>query len=418
MYQYFAAWLTRLSIASGRKSPNMISTTGRSPATALPNAAPAIASSEIGVSKTRSAPCFSISPGVTANTPPAAATSSPKKITESSRASSSSIACRIASRNSTSAILELRRLVGLRERRLDGGRGDLPDLVVDLLLERIERGLLDAVALHQPAAAHQQRIARAPLVELAGFAIAPGVAARVPDEAVGHRLDELRALAAARALDRFGGGLAHLPHVVAVDGDRRDAERGRAVGDLAGGDVLVGGELAVAVVLAHEHDRQVEDLREVQALVEVAVVGGAVAEERDRDGALAGPLERESDAGGGGDAPADDPEAADQAVLERDDVHRAGAPAVDAGRPAEQLVHQRLGVDAERERVAVAAVRARHAIGLRERPGHNARPPPVSARATPTHPSSWPEHRCVVPCTRLLRNNACTSSSKRRISHM
>ena len=56
MYQYFADWLTRLSIASAMKSPNMISITGRRPVTALPNAAPASASSEIGVSNTRSSP--------------------------------------------------------------------------------------------------------------------------------------------------------------------------------------------------------------------------------------------------------------------------------------------------------------------------------------------------------------------------
>ena len=37
----------------------MISTTGRSPVTAEPNAAPASASSEIGVSKTRCGPYFS-----------------------------------------------------------------------------------------------------------------------------------------------------------------------------------------------------------------------------------------------------------------------------------------------------------------------------------------------------------------------
>ena len=74
----------------------MISTTGRRPATALPNAAPGSASSEIGVSKTRSVPCFSTRPGVTANTPPATATSSPKKTTRSSRASSSSSAWQIA----------------------------------------------------------------------------------------------------------------------------------------------------------------------------------------------------------------------------------------------------------------------------------------------------------------------------------
>ena len=63
MYQYFADWLTRLSIGSAMKSPNMISKTGRSPVTAAPNAAPASASSEIGVSKTRSSPKRSCRPG-------------------------------------------------------------------------------------------------------------------------------------------------------------------------------------------------------------------------------------------------------------------------------------------------------------------------------------------------------------------
>ena len=52
-YQYFVAWLIRLSMTSGRKSANMISTTGRRPVIALPYAAPARASSEIGVSITR-----------------------------------------------------------------------------------------------------------------------------------------------------------------------------------------------------------------------------------------------------------------------------------------------------------------------------------------------------------------------------
>ena len=57
--QYFVDWLTRLSIASVRKSPNMISMTGRRPCTADPNAAPASASSEMGVSNTRSGPYLS-----------------------------------------------------------------------------------------------------------------------------------------------------------------------------------------------------------------------------------------------------------------------------------------------------------------------------------------------------------------------
>src|SRR5712692_662592 len=48
--QYFVDWLTRLSMASVRKSPNMISITGRRPVTADPKAAPARENYEIGVS--------------------------------------------------------------------------------------------------------------------------------------------------------------------------------------------------------------------------------------------------------------------------------------------------------------------------------------------------------------------------------
>ena len=69
-YQYLAAWLTSESIGSAMKSPNMISITGRSPVMAAPNAAPPSASSEIGVSKTRSSPNRSRSPGVALKTPP------------------------------------------------------------------------------------------------------------------------------------------------------------------------------------------------------------------------------------------------------------------------------------------------------------------------------------------------------------
>ena len=112
-YQYFADWLIRLSIARKRKSANIISAIGRMPATALPKAADAIASSEMGVSKTRSSPYLSRKPGVAANTPPASATSSPKKMTFSSAANSSSIASLIAPRNVSSSFVTLMMLCHL-----------------------------------------------------------------------------------------------------------------------------------------------------------------------------------------------------------------------------------------------------------------------------------------------------------------
>jgi hypothetical protein len=104
-YQNLADWFTSESIGSAMKSPNMISITGRIPVTAAPNAAPAMASSEIGVSKTRSWPWRSWRPGVVMNTPPASATSSPKKTTDGSRSISSSSASRIALRNSSGSLI-------------------------------------------------------------------------------------------------------------------------------------------------------------------------------------------------------------------------------------------------------------------------------------------------------------------------
>ena len=181
-----------------------------------------------------------------------------------------------------------------------------------------------------------------------------------------------RACASARA-----GGLAHGPHAHAVDRLRRDAHDLGARADLARRHRAERRVLAVAVVLAHEHERQPLHLREVEALEDVALVHGAVAEVRDGD-AAGRPLQRERRPGRGGDAAADDPERADQPVGRRVHVHRARAAAVDPGRAAEHLVEQLLRVDAERERVAVTAVGRRHAVALLEQ-ARDARwrPPPA-----------------------------------------
>src|SRR5438093_1228933 len=177
MYQYFADWLTRLSMVRGRKSPNMISKTGRLPETAAPNAAPASASSEIGVSSTRSG-YFSQSPGVTAKTPPAFATSSPKKITDSSRASSSSSASRMARRNSISAIFEFACVaVRLGERRLERLLTDPLNLLAHLVDQLVHSRLLDLVLVLQAAPAEDQRILESPAIELALGPVLSGVAA-------------------------------------------------------------------------------------------------------------------------------------------------------------------------------------------------------------------------------------------------
>ena len=52
-----------------------------------------------------------------------------------------------------------------------------------------------------------------------------------------------------------------------------------------------------------------------------------------------------------------------------DDVHRAGATAVDTGLAAEQLREQRIGVGSHREQVAVPAIRARDPVVRPEHAG-------------------------------------------------
>ena len=98
MYRLLAISLATRSQHTAKKSLNMISATGRRPVIAAPMAAPRIACSLIGVSRTRCGPNSSSRPTVALNTPPAAATSSPRNTTRSSRRISWAIPLATASR--------------------------------------------------------------------------------------------------------------------------------------------------------------------------------------------------------------------------------------------------------------------------------------------------------------------------------
>src|SRR6202790_5223296 len=106
-----------------KKSPNIMSTTGRIPVIAAPTPTPVNPASEIGVSITRSLPNSSTSPESTLNGVPASATSSPMMHTVGSRrissASASRTACanvssRSTPRSSSSGINVLLHFVGIR----------------------------------------------------------------------------------------------------------------------------------------------------------------------------------------------------------------------------------------------------------------------------------------------------------------
>src|SRR5207245_30508 len=80
------AWFASWSIVGWMKPVNWISATGRKPCAASPTESPAMAFSASGVSSTRSGPKRCRRPSVARNTPPSAATSSPRTRTAPSSA--------------------------------------------------------------------------------------------------------------------------------------------------------------------------------------------------------------------------------------------------------------------------------------------------------------------------------------------
>ena len=99
-----AAWFTIMSRASSEKLKVIISAMGRMPVKAAPTAMPAMASSAMGVSRTRHSPNSASRPWVILYAPWYAPTSSPRRNTLWSRVSSSLRAAFSASRMVRTAI--------------------------------------------------------------------------------------------------------------------------------------------------------------------------------------------------------------------------------------------------------------------------------------------------------------------------
>ena len=154
---------------------------------------------------------------------------------------------------------------------------------------------------------------------------------------VGERLDQGRAAAVPGPADR---GLRHLVdrlHVVAVHHHRVETVGG---GPVRGGPGHRGhradrGVLHVLVVLADEDDRQLPHGGQVERLVEGADVGGAVAEEADRDLPGAAVQGRPGGAVGDDQLRADDRIGAEDAARGIEQVHGAALAVHEAVLPAE-----------------------------------------------------------------------------------
>src|SRR5438477_9496982 len=148
-------------MTSVRKSPNMMSTTGRIPVTAAPTPRPVMPGSEIGESRTRSGPNSSTSPASTLNGVPASATSSPITNTVSSRRSSSASAWLTAWANVSSGIDVLSDLARVGERRLERERETGLDLGARLVGDPLQVVRSGELLLLEPGAVERQRVALA-----------------------------------------------------------------------------------------------------------------------------------------------------------------------------------------------------------------------------------------------------------------
>src|SRR5580700_3273584 len=278
-------------IVSVRKSPNMMSTTGRKPVMAAPTPIPVKPASEIGVSITRSAPNSSTSPDKTLNGVPASATSSPKMQTRESRRISSARASRTACANvsslvATSGIHVLVHLIGSGIRR--GNRKFHRRLhlrayfvfnrlqlrgIRDFLFDHPRREILDGIALGLP---HLLFLLRAVVFPVDVPDVMPGIA-------IGIAKQERRAFTLARAVHQFLRSGMHCPHILSIRALRVHPKRSSTSKNVPRGRLRIMRVLGIKIVLANVNHRQLPKRRQVHHFVENALPQRAFPKKTDRD---------------------------------------------------------------------------------------------------------------------------------------
>jgi hypothetical protein len=182
------------------------------------------------------------------------------------------------------------------------------------------------------------------LVDLFLGAVLGRVRHRVAAIAIGLHLEDVGTFAAAGVLGGAGAGFTHRDDVHAVDFLARDPERDAALVEGGfGRRALDAGAHGVLVVLDHVHDRQLPELGHVEALVDLALVGRAVAHIGVADVAIALVAVGQRQAGAERYLGADDAVAAVEAGLDVEHVHRAALAARRTARAAGQLGHHFAG---------------------------------------------------------------------------
>src|SRR5579862_2046565 len=256
-----------------RKSPNMMSTTGRRPVIAAPTPIPVKPASEMGVSSTRSAPNSSTSPESTLKGVPASATSSPKMQTRESRRISSASASRTACAkvSSRSGIDVLADLVGAGVRRVDREFYRCFDFFAGFGRDLVESGLagesesqkrfgvqFDGISFGLPKL----------LFLLGPVVFAVDITYMMAAVAIRIRLEKRRALARASSLYEPSCDFVHRANILAIDGRRLDAEGGGAAEDRSRGRLGKMRVLVIQIVFADVDDGQLPQLRQVHDFVE------------------------------------------------------------------------------------------------------------------------------------------------------
>src|SRR5688572_6774161 len=257
--------------------------------------------------------------------------------------------------------------LGIGEREL----GCRVDFLAHLAVDGFQLVLADA-AVDQPGADLLDRVLRlAHMLHLLAGAVLCGIGHRVAAVAVGHHLEDERPLAGTRMLDGACARRANLLDVHAVDVLTRNGERQAALGQIRRRRrALDRGAHRILVVLDDEHGGQLPQLRHVEGLVDLPLVGGAVAEVCEADPAIAAIEVGEGEPGAERHAGADNTVAAVEAFLGREHVHRP-AFALRAAVPAPgELGHDALRSHADGKRVPMITVGGDHLVVWLERHLH------------------------------------------------
>src|SRR6185503_531400 len=359
-------------MTSARKSPNMMSTTGRTPVIAAPTARPVNPASEIGVSMMRCVPNSSTSPFTTLKGVPASATSSPSSTMRESRRISSASASRMASPNPISrtlvavsgidVLVDLSRIrIGGIDRELDGRVHFSGDLGLDL----VECGAIRYSLRNEPRGVQGNWISLRDPALL--FLLRPVVFARNVSDVmaavtVGVEQQEPRTFSAARAIHQLRRGRMNGAHVLAIHCFRIEAKRKGPRDDVARRHFREVRVLVVHVVLARVDDGQLPQRGEIHFFVQDTLAERAFAEEGDRD--LPGPeiFRRERRAGRDRGAAADNRIRAEIAGGGIGNVHRPALALAVAGFLTEEFRKHQAGLGALGEAMPVAAMRARDVV--------------------------------------------------------